>query len=109
MEDKENFDIIKKGIIEDIGENERSEALIEFLKNEGFGIRQIGHDSYNYTVNNSDNFIRTESDFTSDMENETPVLHLIIPDTQSNCGKFYVYDKLSEASEDLIMSRLWEH
>jgi hypothetical protein len=104
------FENIKNRIIQETEDDVRSNALIRFLENEKFGIRQIGYDSYNYTVADCDTFIRTESDFTSnlDLEKENPpVLHLVIPDRQSYCGRFYLYDDLSEETMDLINAHLW--
>ena len=102
-----NIELISKKIIQDIGENEQSKALIDFLNNKKFSVRQIGHNSYNYTLVNSDVFIREEDTFTSDFDNEQTILYLILPDLQSHCGKFYIYDNLSEETRELIINHLW--
>ena len=102
-----SLEIIIKTIIQDIGENERSKKLIEFLDNKKFGVRQIGHDSYNYTLNNCETFLREDDTFTSDYDKDATVLYLIIPDIKSHSGTFYAYDDLSENTEELIKSHVW--
>ena len=103
------FEDIKNNIIQEIGENQKSLALINFLQNGKFGIRQIGHDIYNYTVANNDTFIRIEDTFSPNYKNESLTIYLIIPDIQNNCGIFYMYNNISEKTRELIIEYMWHH